>query len=611
VATTRRLSGLALVGRSSRPADEGGSSPLSSVRRALTAAATRMADPVVKATAAKKPRWQERAWVYYDTLGEIHYAGEFFGANLGRVRLLAQQRVAGGDWEEVTSGEAAKQLERIRGPRGDRSEVQGAFGTTMFCVGEGYLVGTQDPEAADREVWEFLSADEFDVKVRDRKAERKRSPTDKGKVTYDLVTNLEGRIGEGEALAIRMWEPHPRWSDLPVSPLMAVLDACEELRLLPRAVRSRARSRLASAGVLVIPHEITDGGGPAPANAQGMDEDPAVDPFLSDLIDNAATAINDEDSAAAAVPIVLRVEGEHADKVQHLNFVDARVAYPETEREMHVIRRIAQGLNLPPEVLLGMADANHWSAWQISEAMWTQHLEPLCVALCANLTAAMVVPVAGTEYRVWYDDSDLVTKPDRTGDAKELHDRLAISDAALREAAGWTDEDEPEEDERNRRIGVLLKDAKLAIEGEVTEAPTPTPPPAGGLPPPPAGGQPGTTEPGPPSPNGAAVASGAALEAALAVAVARAREAAGAKVVTRLQRAGTDRDRTLASSVGRDEVCSRLGPERLAELRLDPAALVKGSASCLTAAGHPAELAERVEAHAARTLFERVAPPLP
>ena len=573
--------------------------------RAVTAAATRMADPVVKATPAKKPRWQERAWAYYDSLGEIHYAGEFFGANLGRVRLLAQKRTADGEWEETTDGPAAEQLERIRGPRGDRSEVQGAFGTTMFCVGEGYLVGTQDPEDPSREVWEFLSADEFTVNPRERKAERKREPHDKRKVTYDLVTDLGSEISDGEALAIRMWEPHPRWSDLPVSPLMAVLDACEELRLLPRAVRSRARSRLASAGVLVIPHEITDGGGPSPAEAQGMDEDPAVDPFLSDLIDNAATAINDEDSAAAAVPIVLRVEGEHADKVQHLNFVDARVAYPETEREMHVIRRIAQGLNLPPEVLLGMADANHWSAWQISEAMWTQHLEPLCVALCANLTSAMVVPVAGVEYRVWYDDSELVTKPDRTGDAKELHDRLTISDAALREAGGWTDEDEPDDEERTRRIGVLLKDAKLAIDGEVTEAPAPVIAPPGGAPPPPAGGQPGTTDPGPPSPDGATAG-------AFTVAVVRAREAAGAKVLTRLQRSNGMREEVEhlgLRALPRDQVCAVLGRERLERLGLEPGDLVAGSTTCLVAAGYPPDLADEAERHAAAHLFTAVIPP--
>lgn len=603
MATAReRLTGLALVGRSSRPTAEGGSDPLRSTVRAVTAAAKRMADPVVKASPAKRPRWQERAWSYYDGLGEIHEAAEFFGRNLGRVRLMVQHHTGGDEWEEVKGADAATQLDRVRGPRGDRAEVQAAFGTTMFCVGEGYLVGTQDPEDPTREVWEFLSADEFEVKPRERKGYRKREPTARDKTEYDLVTSLAGTVGEGEALAIRMWQPHPRWSDLPVSPLMGVLDACEELRLLPRAVRSRARSRLASAGLLVLPHEITDGGQPA----NGMDEDPELDPFLSDLIDTAATALNDEDSAAASVPIVLRVDGEHADKVQHVSFVDARVAYPETEREMHVIRRIAQGLNLPPEVLLGMADANHWSAWQIDAATWTQHLEPMAAALCANLTAAMIVPTLGSDYRVWYDDADLVVKPDRTGDAKELWDRAALSDEALREAGGWGDEDAPDEEERTRRIGLLLKDAKLAIDGEVTEAPAPVVAPPG-TPPPPAGGEPGTTERTPPDP-------AAATAAALAVAHARAREAAGAKALTRLGRSRSPASASVRGSVqdaDRASVCAILGHERLTVLGLDPDSLVRGSCSCLVAAGYPADLAERLERHAAAHLFDLSPPPLP
>jgi hypothetical protein len=37
---------------------------------------------------------------------------------------------------------------------------------------------------------------------------------------------------------------------------------------------------------------------------------------------------------------------------------------------------------------------------------------------------------------------------------------------------------------------------------------------------------------------------------------------------------------------------------------------VKGSASCLTAAGYPADLAERLEQHAARHLFDDAPPPL-
>ena len=592
MAIAERLTALQVVRRTSLPSAP---DPIEQARRGLTAAVARLANTLGSGRAsqvAKPEKWQARAWSYYETLGEIHYAADFFGANLARVRLVVQrlkpgEGEQGGEWEEVTSGPAFAALERLKGPRGDRSEIQAAFGAIMFVVGEGYLFGTND---GGREVWEFLSADEVVIDLREGVAVRKRRHNDRaGQETYTLTDELGGTVAPGECVALRLWSAHPRFSDQPDAPLLAVLDLCEELRLLPRAVRSRARSRLASAGILVIPNEITE-----PSQTPGHDENPEEDPVLADLIEVAGTAIDDEESAAASVPIVLRVDGEHAKNVQHVTFVDPSATYPETEREVHVLSRVAMGLNLPPEVLTGMGGVNHWSAWEITAAVWTQHLEPMCRSLCGDLTSALIEPIAGDTFRVWYDDAEIVTRPDRAADAMQLHDRLAISDAALREAGGWAKTDEPDDAERRRRIGVMLKDASLATGGEPT-APQAAPagPPMGGEPP--AG--PGNTTQGPPDPTDAATAG------AMVVALARCREAAGARVLTRLQRPSAVAKPDLTRVPG-SRVCAAIGPAAIEELGLDPAKLVRGAASCLIAAGYPPTLADQVERHAAATLFD-------
>jgi hypothetical protein len=379
--------------------------------------------------------------------------------------------------------------------------------------------------------------------------------------------------------------------------MMAVLDLCEELRLLPRAVRSRARSRLASAGLLVLPDEFSEG-----ATEEGMDEDPGVDPLMTDLIETAGTAIADEDSAAAAVPLIFRGPAEYLDKIQHITFVDPVATNPETERELHVIQRIGQGLDMPPEVIKGMADANHWSAWQISDSMWEGHLQPLVEQMCGDLTSAYLAPLtAGGDYRVWYDAAELVTKPDRSEDAQQAHDRLVISDATLRESMGWDDDDAPKPDELNRRIGVKLGDFGAAMGGEPTgagAAPSePDEPPAG----------PGNVDEGPPETEDGGEA--AVTAGAVRVALARCREAAGARVLTRLQRepASTRPD---LRGVDRASVCATLGQQAIDDLGLEPSALVAGATGCFRAAGFDEVQAFAVETHAARTLFEAEPAPL-
>jgi hypothetical protein len=50
--------------------------------------------------------------------------------------------------------------------------------------------------------------------------------------------------------------------------------------------------------------------------------------------------------------------------------LDPTQLYPETGLRREAVERLAIGLDMPPEVLLGLGDSNHWSAWQVDEQTW-------------------------------------------------------------------------------------------------------------------------------------------------------------------------------------------------------------------------------------------------
>jgi hypothetical protein len=541
--------------------------PVRGLRRVLTAAATIASQKMRSTAPGTGKRWQADAWRAYDNVGEIHYSASFFGHCLARVRLVVQERGPDGEWVEVDSPEATEALRGLESETGALAELQRCYGEQQFVVGESILFGRMVDGV---ETWTMVSVDEVEIKG-GKITHKPGGPLPE--VEYGDRSAEGGTLAAGQAVAYRLWNGHPRRSGEADSPLRAVLPLCEELILMGRAVRSRARNRASGPGILFVHDSITE---PAAADP-GMDEDAEQqDPVVADLIATMNEARTDEDSAAASVPLVFRLDPPDGtaikDSVHLLQLTDPALAYPETDRETQVIRRIGHGLNLPVEVITGMADANHWSAWLIDESIWTQHLQSPVERLCADLTRIRLEPAERERRRIWHDPSDLVVKPDRYADALQAHDRLVISDEALREAGGFEENDAPDDAERERR--------RASTGGQ---------PPAG----------PGTTETGPPAE--------AAVAGAIRVATARCREVAGARIRTRLQR-GDVATGPETRTTPNDRLAAALGSEFVSALGLDPAALVSGGASCLAAAGYPRALVADVERRAAAGLFDRALP---
>jgi hypothetical protein len=314
--------------------------------------------------------------------------------------------------------------------------------------------------------------------------------------------------------------------------------------------------------------------------------------------------------------------------MRHIQIVDPTQLYPETGLRRECIERIAIGLDMPPEILLGLADANHWRRGR-STSRRGRPPAPVAQQLCDDLTASFYRPTLKREgsrlarYAIGYDATDVINHPDKSKNAVLLHDRGAISLKSLRDSSGFTEADAPSDEERAQWVGVKVGDAGLALTGEPTEAPPPEPPP----PPPPAeeppAGTPGGTAEEPPP--GSEVASANGHTAALwrivgasDLAVLRCREVAGNKL-RNLAKRDRDLERELEGVPARD-VPGVLGLERATQLGAPSAqVLVTGTEPMILDALRvfavngdvAAQVAARVSQHAARNLYAEKPVPLP
>jgi hypothetical protein len=221
-----------------------------------------------------------------------------------------------------------------------------------------------DPDT-EMEQWEMLSTDELRIQdghlhpVQGAVAERPRS-------TASRATTTGSRSATTEAVAYRLWQ---RTRATRCSPT-------RRCRASSTSARSCCSSRTPSAR--------------APARAS-----PGRDPRdLGDFSYAPLEPSADEDIRGGPVPRRPDVNAMMAAIVERglrVRRRPARRARPDRRRSRRgsstsrsstrrsstprpasgeCIERIAIGLDMPPEILIGLQDANHWTAWQIDEQTW-------------------------------------------------------------------------------------------------------------------------------------------------------------------------------------------------------------------------------------------------
>lgn len=455
--------------------------------RSLTAAAQRIdltSDRDRKSVATKAAEWQKESWAYFDLVPEVKFAARFLGSALGRLLLFPGIRLSPDEepanlrdvlerqtleamaerrpnepeyvpWApgltEAMVDAAEEELARLRNQRDGQAGLMRTWGVCLTIPGDSWLVGTdvELPDGGTAEEWQVLS---------DRNVSRRGN-----QVMLQLAPGARPEPLSEEATLIRVWRPHEAWPQLADSNMRAVLDVCEELLIYSRQFRSVGKSRN-NAGALLLPTELDF------AAEIVLDEDGVpvqsddMTPMERDLIKSMVTPVEDDGSASAVVPHIIRGASEHLKEVRHLA-MDRQIDKEALPRVTHLISRLAHGLDVPAEVLTGIGDLNHWSAWQVQDATYQAHIEPLAMLPAGALTIAYLRPMLA-EHPAWnneagrrildrvevgLDPSQLVVRPNRAQDAKDAHNSLALSHQALRKYLGFSEADAPSDEELMRR----------------------------------------------------------------------------------------------------------------------------------------------------------------
>lgn len=465
--------------------------------------------------------WQAEAWEYYDAIGEIKYAFGLLGAVMSRIRIYAavnidpdavpastisiRRRKAGQSPEETetdvrdkmsipddVTDEVMDYMEQLirdlASGRGGMPGLLRSFALNIAVAGETYLTKIDGR-------WQFRSTEEIRIRDADRVALLR--------TMRSLVSTSAGVMGERElpegTYIGRIWRAHPRYSGEPDSSMLGLREMCDELLTLQRMVRALARSKMNAGGVFV-PDSITAGG--SSAGEEMVDEEAEADAFEQEFNQAMIVPATDETSAGTVSPFLMRGPAEDGDKIKYITF-DRKTDRELVERLDRALERILQGIDIPKDVVTGLANVKYSNAINIDESLYKAHVEPMALLLVDSLTSIFMIPALKAKFPdlsdeslekivVWYDPTEVVTKPDPADAAARLHEKWAISDDALRRAHGFSDTDAPDQDEIAARmakgqaalppdilaslIKFLLPDVfKKAQEANVASSSTPMP----------------------------------------------------------------------------------------------------------------------------------------
>lgn len=410
--------------------------------------------------AASQKQWQIDFWYYADAVGELKDTERFIGNSFRRIRLYAafqrdpnaepvpvgdaiRPETRGEEDADMPSGEevedhdpedfldarwvdAANEIVNGFASRdGGQGVLLERLGVNLFGPGECYLVHRQVlerrpapgenvdqiPRVGD---WEVRSVDEV-VKDPAHAADLEWS----GVMLIDEPGQREGVPLEATAYVERVWRKHPRWSGWADSNCRAAIGTLEELDLLAKLARASIRSRLL-AGILRVPDELDFGAADQPAG-EGSGAGRNAISFDRELADAMMATVGDEADPNTVSPLVMRGPKDLLDAVGITEFPRR---YTDDDRQQYeqAVQRLGRTLELPVERISGMADLNHWTAWQVDDTTYEAYIEPLVDVAREALTFGLLRPMLAEEgcpaevldrLVVAADPSALVRRPDR------------------------------------------------------------------------------------------------------------------------------------------------------------------------------------------------------
>lgn len=393
-------------------------------------------------------RWQTEVWELRRESPELRFLADRKARAAAQCRLYIGHAPAGhvGDPERVTDGPAHELAQALFGNLPDVEQKVRRYVQHIEYTGECIVNVRDDEDRPGRLQWSVHSSREL-------------IGSQAGQ--YQITDGVTPRKVDDEVeILARSWIPDPELMAYADAPVRALLPVLRELVQMTKYVSAQIDSRLASGGGLLF---IAD-------DVDIYDNEGQKLEFADELQAYMLTAVEDRESSESLAPIVARVptgEGRSLADVVHLVTFGEALDPHMHERRSEAIRRIALGMDSDPMVLEGGGTGNHWSIWGVDENEQKYGVAPVITTLCHTLTTEVIRPLLeaqgvqnADEFQVWFDDSELKLRPDRSKDAQLLHERGVLSTATVLAEAGFDDTDMPKPEEVTAR---WLRDNAIAL----------------------------------------------------------------------------------------------------------------------------------------------------
>lgn len=264
---------------------------------------------------------------------------------------------------------------------------------------------------------------------------------DKGWRIISIIHPDQKQIFASANHVVRGLWPSPIDPDQPDAPLFGVLSILEDMDWLSRLSRAQSANRVGMRGIL--------------GSADGLNFAGGGD-FWEEWDRSLRAKMQDPTDVG---PVHLRGAKELVEPMASgrgmggLSWVvpdfpyDARVE----GRMESMIQRLAYGLPVPSEILLGLSSQSRAAAFQVEENSYRAHIEPP-----ANIVAQVAADVLNTlfpdvDIEVIPDPTLLLAKRSTVQDVKDAFDRGAVSEAYFREVLGIPEWAAPSPEEQDRR----------------------------------------------------------------------------------------------------------------------------------------------------------------
>lgn len=405
--------------------------------------------------------WQREAWRFYHTIPELHYAANYVGAACSRVRIFIEHLNKYGVPDgEVTDDETVSSIaDTLFGGAANRAQALRSIAINQTIAGECYAIGrAKRGYATDK--WYIASTTEL----------KRRNKT---QYTINFGYGVEELLKSTDLL-VRLWNPDEERHYLADSPTQACLPVLQELEELMLFEFSQIDSRNVAAGVVWLPAEMSNG----PSDASTVPQ--SADDVFNQMATAARASRSGRGVAAGVVPQFIEIPGEYIGKMQDAPMrFSSELSDKMKEYKESAIRRLATGLNMPAEVLLGMGEVNHISVWSIEESFVKIHIEPMMSLVCDGITNAYLRPLLVSlgkdpdRYRIGFDTAPLTVRASRLQDTINLYERRIVNKEAVLVAGNYNPITDAMGDEESTELFIrelMLRDPTLIAVEPLREA---------------------------------------------------------------------------------------------------------------------------------------------